>query len=128
MSDIHQWSIWLRIENFTILLAAVLAYHHGDYKWWLFAVLFFVPDLSMLGYLAGRHVGAIVYNIGHTYLGPAALASFALLGGDQSLIPLAIIWSAHNALDRSLGFGLKSVSGFRCTHLGYVGKKPAIQE
>ena len=128
MSDIRQWSVWLRIENLAIFLVAVLAYHYGNYEWWLFAVLFLIPDLSILGYLAGRNAGAFVYNAGHTYLGPAMLVVVALILDDQRPIPFAIIWVAHIAVDRLLGFGLKSFSGFKHTHLGYVGKKTIVQD
>ncbi|MEL7285069.1 MAG: DUF4260 domain-containing protein [Pseudomonadota bacterium] len=128
MSELRHWSLWLRLENLVVLLTAAVVYHHGEYNWWLFAVVFLVPDLSILGYLAGRGVGATVYNLAHAYIGPAALLAFALISGDQRLTPFAIIWVAHIAADRLLGFGLKSVSGFRHTHLGFVGKEPSVQE
>jgi hypothetical protein len=34
-------------------------------------VLLLAPDLSALGYLGGRRVGAAAYNAFHTYAGPA---------------------------------------------------------
>ncbi len=125
MSDSAQWSSWLRVENLLIFIAAAAAYHIGDYRWWVFFALFLIPDLSMLGYFAGRRVGAVAYNITHAYLGPAGLLIYAMTTGKHDLYPFGVIWIAHIAADRALGYGLKSVSGFRHTHLGYVGKRPA---
>ena len=48
----------------------------------------------------------------------------ALVGLAVSLpvLPLALIWTAHIAFDRTLGSGLKSTEGFGYTHLGLVGR------
>ena len=40
-----------------------------------------VPDLSMLGYLVGRQMGAVSYNLFHTYALPGLLAGFGLVAG-----------------------------------------------
>ena len=45
----------------------------------MFLLLFLAPDLSALGYLAGKEIGASVYNLFHTYLLPMALAAYGLL-------------------------------------------------
>ena len=62
----------LRLEGVAVMLGAGFGYQliHGG--WPMFALLFLVPDLSMLGYFAGKRIGAIAYNTGHSYLGPAA--------------------------------------------------------
>ena len=49
-------------------------YFHEGYEWWLLVVLVLAPDLSMLGYLAGPRVGAITYDLVHTYVAPVLLA------------------------------------------------------
>ena len=64
----------LRLEGAVVLTVAVLAYRALGANWWLFALLFLVPDVSMLGYFVGRRFGAATYNVGHTYLAPGALA------------------------------------------------------
>ncbi len=49
---IHGAPLWLlRLEGAALLLAAAGLYAHLGQPWWLFLVLFLVPDLSMLGYL-----------------------------------------------------------------------------
>jgi Domain of unknown function (DUF4260) len=93
--------------------------------WWLFAALWLVPDLSMLGYLAGACQGARIYNAFHTYIAPGVLAVCSLLPGAHIALPLALIWVNHISVDRLLGYGLKYGNGFGFTHLGPVGKKRA---
>ena len=63
----------LRLEGLTLMVGMVVLYATWDGSWWIFAVLFFVPDLSFLAYLAGPRTGAIVYNIAHSYMAPVAL-------------------------------------------------------
>ena len=91
-------------------------------SWVTFAILFLVPDLSMLGYLAGRRAGAAAYNLGHSYLGPAALGAAGLALHQTSLEWAALIWVAHVGFDRMLGFGLKYPEAFGATHLGFSRK------
>jgi hypothetical protein len=104
----------LRLEGLAMLAGAIAAYAVLGGGWGVFAALFLVPDLSLLGYLAGPRVGAHVYNAGHSLLGPAVLAPFAPA--------LAAIWVAHVGFDRALGYGLKYTSGFAATHLGRIGR------
>lgn len=54
----------LRIEGLALLAAGVTVYTVLGGSWWLFALLLFAPDLSMLGYLRGSKMGAAVYNLG----------------------------------------------------------------
>jgi len=113
--------ILLRLEGAVVLLAATLAYSRLGAGWGLFAGLFLVPDLSMLGYLGGRRLGAACYNAGHTYLAPAALAALGVAASIPMLLGIACIWIAHIGLDRLLGYGLKYPTSFGETHLGRRG-------
>lgn len=114
---------WLRVEGLVVLLFAAWLYAEGDFSWVLFAALFFVPDVSFAGYLAGPRAGAVVYNVGHSYVGPLALALGSIAAGRTP--ELALIWAAHIGFDRALGYGLKYPSGFGDTHLGRIGGKRA---
>lgn len=89
-------------------------------SWWLFGLLLLAPDVSMLGYLAGRGVGAAVYNVFHSYPLPAVLGGFGLLAGAPLAVAVALVWFAHIGMDRMLGYGLKYGTGFKDTHLGRV--------
>lgn len=110
----------LRLEGAAVALAAGLAYQSLEGSWFWFAVLFLVPDLFMLGYLAGPRVGAVVYNVGHTYLFPAALLALWLAVQEIDVLRVCALWTAHIGVDRLIGFGLKDPVGFKHTHLGRV--------
>lgn len=77
----------------------------------------------MLAYLAGPRVGALAYNLVHTYALalPLALAGFAF--GSPVASALALIGVAHIGFDRMLGYGLKYASGFGDTHLSRIGRE-----
>ena len=70
----------------------------------------------------GTRVGAVVYNLFHTYLPPAVLAIFGVWAGARLPVLVALVWFAHIGMDRMLGYGLKHTSGFRDTHLGRIGR------
>ncbi len=110
----------LRLEGLALLAAATLLYAAGEHSWWLFALLFFAPDFSLLAYLAGHRVGAGAYNLAHSTVGPLTVGAASLATGD--LAPFALIWAAHVGFDRALGYGLKYPTSFDDTHLGRVGR------
>lgn len=109
--------IILRAEAAIVLAAATTAYALIGSGWLLFALLFFVPDMFMLGYLRNARIGAHVYNLGHSYVTPAAVFVGANALSSQLWAGIALIWIAHIAFDRLLGYGLKFASGFHDTHL-----------
>ncbi|MBW3552765.1 MAG: DUF4260 domain-containing protein [Gemmatimonadetes bacterium] len=111
---------WQRAEGAAVLAAALVAYTFLDASWLLFAALLLAPDLGMLGYLAGRRVGAMTYNAVHVYAGPAA-ALLAGVAGVAWALPVGVIWLAHIGMDRALGYGLKLPTGFKDTHMGRIG-------
>lgn len=111
----------LRIEGFSVLAAAAVGYAGLGRGWWLFALLFFSPDLSMAGYLLGRKAGAVTYNILHNYAGPLALLLVGSFWPTSPMLAIALIWAAHIGFDRALGYGLKYADGFGFTHLGPIG-------
>ena len=49
---------WLRVEAATLAIASLIAYSSTGVTWWLVPATLLVPDLSMLGYLAGTRIGA----------------------------------------------------------------------
>jgi hypothetical protein len=112
----------LRLEGAAAFALSLAAYARLGEGWVIFAVLFLVPDLSMLGYFAGRRVGAAAYNAAHTYLVPAALCAAGLALGQAMMTAIGLIWVAHIGLDRMLGYGLKYSTAFGHTHLGMKGR------
>ncbi len=115
-------TILLRLEGLALGLICVWLFRSFQASWWMFALLIFAPDLSMLGYLAGPRVGAIAYNLVHTWAAPVVLFVIGWWGGLPILLPLAFILGAHIGFDRALGFGLKLPTSFRDTHLGRIGR------
>src|SRR5580698_6875873 len=114
---------YLRLEGLAAAVLAAVLYAHLGASWWLFAALWLVPDLSMLGYLASSCWGARIYNVVHSYVLPVALGLSALLVNAHALLPFALIWANHIGVDRLMGYGLKYSNGFGWTHLGKLGKQ-----
>ena len=110
----------LRIEAFVVLVALVALYWRTHASWLVFVVLLLAPDVSMVGYLRGTRLGAWSYNAFHTYAAPAVCLGASLYA--PWLLPIAIVWAAHIAMDRALGYGLKYEDAFGHTHLGIIGK------
>ncbi len=110
----------LRAEGTALFLVATAVYWREDHSWLLYLLLFFAPDLSMLGYLAGPRVGSYVYNVAHTTVLPIALGLYGYLGDTPLAVAIALIWLAHIGFDRVLGYGLKYPTEFRDTHLARV--------
>ena len=110
----------LRLEGLAVATAAVAVYVHEDYSVWLFVALLLVPDLSFAGYAAGPRIGAMIYNVVHTTIGPLALGAVCLITGGGVPVEIALIWLVHIGVDRLLGYGLKYPTAFKDTHLGRV--------
>lgn len=110
----------LHLEGLAVLVGALALYFDAGFGWLTLVVLFLAPDLSMLGYLGGPRVGALTYDLVHTYVGPVALGAYGVLGDSGSATRVALIWLAHIGLDRLLGYGLKYPTAFGDTHLQRV--------
>lgn len=113
-------AVLLRIEALVALLVSLGLYAWLGDSWVLFAVLFFAPDLSMAGYAMGQRTGTIAYDLCHTCSVPLALLGAGLLGDRSLVVSVALIWLAHIAFDRLIGYGLKYPSAFKDTHLARV--------
>jgi len=111
-----------RLEGGVLLVLSLLIYWKLGGPWLWYIVLILAPDLFMLGYLGGTRVGAVVYNLGHTWLLPGILAAVGLIGGASFAVDVAVIWVGHIGGDRLLGYGLKLPTGFQDTHLGRIGR------
>jgi hypothetical protein len=114
----------LMAEGAALLAASTFVYAQTGGNWLLFALLFLVPDLGMLGYLRNPRLGALGYNAVHTTVAPLALVAggFALEGG--LAVQVGLIWLGHIGFDRMLGVGLKYPDAFGHTHLS-AGKARA---
>lgn len=107
-----------RLEGVAALSVAIALYATVGASWWMFALLLFVPDVSMIGYWFGNQRGQMVYNIVHTYALPLFTALLGYSLGQPMVLSISLIWLAHIGMDRTLGYGLKEAQGFKFTHLG----------
>ena len=112
----------LKLEEFLLFCLSLFLFSQLDYSWGWYALLFFTPDLSMIGYLANPRSGAWTYNlIHHKGVGITLYVLGALL-----TIPLLMfagtILLGHSSFDRVFGYGLKHEDAFQNTHLGKIGR------
>jgi hypothetical protein len=117
--------LWLRTEAVVVLAMSFVFYGRTGANWWLFAALFLVPDIATVFYLLSQEAGSTAYNTAHSYILPLLLVVLAITSERRVSVPFALIWIAHIAFDRMLGYGLKYPGSFRETHLGTVGKTPS---
>ena len=99
------------------MLLSIYVYSLTDFGWLLFILLLLVPDISMLGYLSNNRIGAVIYNIFHTYTTPVLIIIIGLFFSIQILLAIGLIWTAHIGMDRAVGFGLKYHTDFKDNHL-----------
>lgn len=112
----------LKLEELGQFLFSIILFNQLEYAWWVFPACILLPDLSMIGYLAGPKAGAWLYNLFHHKL----VAIIILVLGfwmNNSLISLAgVILFGHSSMDRFFGYGLKFNDSFKHTHLGWMGR------
>jgi hypothetical protein len=111
----------IKLEEAAFFALSILAFAQLDLAWWWYLLLLFTPELSMLGYMAGPRLGALLYNLVHH----RALAVLVYVSGVYlsypSLMLAGIILFGHSSLDRAFGYGLKYADSFQNTHLGKIG-------
>ena len=112
----------LKLEEMAELLAATVVFAHLPYAWWWLPALFLVPDLSMLGYLAGPRAGAFCYNLVHHKAVALAVGALGWGLGQPLLLLAGTVLLFHAAFDRLLGYGLKYGTSFHDTHLSPINK------
>jgi len=113
---------WLRAEGLATFAAGLAGFLFLGLPWWAFLLLLIVPDVSMVGYLRGPRVGAVVYNIAHDVATGVLIAGLGLAIGSVPVAAAGAILVAHSGMDRMAGYGLKLPSSFKDTHLGRIGR------
>ncbi|KQR70206.1 DUF4260 domain-containing protein [Pedobacter sp. Leaf176] len=113
----------IRIEEAAITAVAIyfLTKYNLGLPVWLWVLLFFSPDLSMMGYLANARIGALTYNLFHHRAIAIALLAIGFLMQIQILVTCGLLLLAHASFDRMLGYGLKFTDDFKHTNLGRMG-------
>jgi hypothetical protein len=111
----------LKLEELLMFGLSVFLFSKLNYAWWWYPVLFFAPDLSMLGYVGGTRVGAFIYNFVHHKALSIGIFVIGVVLASQPLQLTGLILFGHSSMDRVLGYGLKHEDSFQHTHLGMIG-------
>src|ERR1700689_5620431 len=85
----------LRLEGLTLFAGMTLLYAVWGGSWWVYALVFLVPDLSFAAYLAGPRFGALIYNAAHAYFAPMALMVTGFAINEPLILSVAMIWLWH---------------------------------
>jgi uncharacterized protein DUF4260 len=112
----------LKLEELSLLGLSLFLFSGLDYGWGGYALLFFAPDLSMVGYLANPRLGAWTYNLIHHKGLAFALYIFGSLLSIPWLMFAGTLLLGHSSFDRVFGYGLKHEDAFQNTHLGRIGR------
>ena len=115
----------LKMEQAAQLAIAVFALwlQPLHFSWWIWPILFLLPDLGMLGYLIDERVGALTYNLfHHKAIAFVFISCGYLLAAPVIYLAGLLLW-AHSSFDRVMGYGLKYSDSFHHTHLGFIGHK-----
>lgn len=112
----------IQLEEAAMFLLTIYLFSRLSFAWWWYPALILVPDLSMLGYLAGNKAGAIAYNFVHHKAVAIAVYVAGLYWQNEVFQLTGLILFGHSSMDRMSGYGLKTYEGFKFTHLGQIGK------
>jgi hypothetical protein len=116
----------IKAEEAMMLALSLFLFQQLPYSWWLFAVLFLTPDLSMLGYLINPKVGAVTYNFVHHKGIAIAIYIAGIYFSSNALELTGLLLFAHSSFDRMMGYGLKYSDSFNHTNLGMIGKRKSV--
>jgi len=112
----------LNLEELFLFIGSVILFGIAtEYSWWMYALLFFLPDIAFAAYLINTQVGSWVYN----FLHHKGVMVLLILAGYYLSIPIllatGIVFLGHSSFDRLVGYGLKFPDDFKHTHLGRIG-------
>ena len=97
----------VKTEEFAFVALSIYLFSRLPYAWWVFPLFFFTPDISLIGNLAGKRIGALSYNLIHHKA--IALAAYILGGllGIPLLSLVGVLLLGHASFDRVLGLGFQ---------------------
>lgn len=114
--------VLLLLEELALFIGSVLLFGLvTSYNWWIFALLFFLPDVSFAAYLINTKIGSWIYNLLHHKGIMIVLILTGYFAEIEWILAVGIVFLGHAAFDRVFGFGLKFPNDFKHTHLGRIG-------
>ena len=122
---VKKMAFTIKIEEAAITAISIyfLSRHNLGLPVWICVLLFFSPDISMVGYLINTRIGAYCYNLFHHRAIALVVLAIGLLTHNNVLVAVGTLLFAHSSFDRMMGYGLKYTDDFKHTNLGWVGKK-----
>ncbi|MEX0844514.1 MAG: DUF4260 domain-containing protein [Balneolaceae bacterium] len=113
----------LILEELALFIGSVILFGLATtYNWWLFALLFFLPDVSFVAYLINTKIGSWFYNLLHHKGIMIGLIMIGYFTEIELMLAIGIVFLGHAAFDRVFGYGLKFPDNFKHTHLGKIGE------
>lgn len=114
----------LKLEEVAMAIISIyfLSIYNLGLSFWIWLILFFTPDIGMLGYTLNTRIGAITYNLFHHKALALLIAAMGFYLHNNIVTAIGILLFAHASFDRILGYGLKYPDNFKNTHLGNLQK------
>ena len=117
----------IKLEEAAMFLLSIILLSRLPFAWYWWLIWILAPDLSMIAYLGGNRVGAFGYNLVHHKGTAIAIYAVGLFTNHPALEFAGMILFGHSCMDRSMGYGLKYITGFGDTHLGKIGKAAKLK-
>lgn len=112
----------LILEELVLFIGSVILFDLAtEYRWWIYALLFFLPDISFAAYLINPKTGSWFYNLLHHKGVMIGLIFAGFFLKIPLMLAIGIVFLGHAAFDRVFGIGLKFPDDFKRTHLGKIG-------
>lgn len=114
--------ILIKLEELAQFLFSIYLFSFLPFVWWVFPLFLLAPDVSLLGLLAGKRIGAITYNLVHHKA--VALSAYMLgsLLGMPILSLVGILLFGHSSFDRMVGLSLLEVNADKTSAFGSIGQ------
>jgi hypothetical protein len=113
----------VKLEELTQVLFSIYLFSLLPFAWWVFLVFFLAPDLSLIGLLVGKRIGAITYNLIHHKAVALTVYVLGALLGIPILSLVGVLLFGHSSFDRVLGLSLLDVNPPRQPALKSIGQR-----
>ena len=95
----------LKLEEIMLFVLSIFLFAKLEYAWWWYPLLLFTPDISMVGYLGGTRLGAVIYNIIHHRVLSIGIYIMGSILAIQPLQLAGLILFGHSSRTVSWGMG-----------------------
>jgi len=111
----------IKLEEVALLIFAFYMCLQVNNNLLIFLLCFFLPDISIAGYLINTTFGSYTYNLFHHKAFSIGVFFLGVIFQYDLLTYAAFILLAHSSFDRVVNYGLKHSDSFKNTHLGKIG-------